>query len=206
MPTPLTRADFRLFLGKSGQGKSTLARFQAAQAPRVVIHDPNGEEAWAGGAVVVYDRAALVAQMRAPRFRICWRGSIGASTPEERVDAFEWANRVTLARGDTLAVWDEVDMFTTHGRLPPHAYRMVNAGRHVGLRVFACARRPYRLPMDLRANAGRIMAFRMEEPSDLAWMRAKMGADAAALPGLAQYVALDWTDSGTVKQRKSPFR
>ena len=172
----------------------------------MLVVDPNAEAAWAVGGSAIYDRAELVEAMRAKAWRIAWRGSIAASSQAAKVEAFEWANRCALAAGNCLVVWDEVDMFTDHGRLPPAAYRMVNAGRHSGLRVFACARRPYRLAPDLRANAGRIMAFRMEEPGDLAWMKAKMGRAADQLAGLAEYHALDWTDSGLVKVKKSPFR
>lgn len=210
MPRPrsvaLAAPDFRLFLGKSGSGKSHLAAFQAQGAPRLLIHDPNAEAAWAEGAAVVYGRAELVEAMKAPRWRICWRGAVAARSESDKVEAFEWANRAALAAGGVLVIWDEVDRFTDAGRLPPFAYQVVNAGRHRGVRVYACSRRVRRVSRDLSANAGRIMLFRMTEPSDLRWVAETMGADAAAKAAtLPQFTALDWTEQ-EVKEKKSPFR
>jgi hypothetical protein len=206
MPGRLASPDFRLFLGKSGSGKSFLARHQVGSAARVLICDPNGEPAWAEGAAVVHDRGELVQAMRGPRWRIAWRGMIGGRGAEGVTEEWEWANRCALAAGDCLVVWDEVDMCVPTGRLPQHGYRIVNAGRHVGVRCFACARRPYRLPRDLSANAGRIVAFRMTEPRDLRYLAEVMGEGAAGqLPGLGEYQAMDWREGGA-KVKKSPFR
>lgn len=206
MPRRLPRPDFRLFLGKSGSGKSYLARHQAEGVRRVLVCDPNGEPAWAAGAVPVHDRAELVERVRGPAWRVAWRGTIGAHGKEAVTDAWEWMNRVALAAGDCLVIWDEVDICVPDGRLPPHGYRIVNAGRHSGVRLFACARRPYRLPRDLSANANRIVAFRTTEPRDLKYLAEIMGQDAARqLPGLEGRAALDWTE-GHVKQKISPFR
>lgn len=205
MPRALSSPDFRLFLGKSGSGKSYLARYQAARARRLLIHDPNGEDAWSEGAAVVHDRGQLAEAMKARAWRICWRGSVAARGEAEMREAFEWANRCALAAGDCLVIWDEVDRFTDAGRLPPYAYQMVNAGRHRGVKIFACSRRVRRVSRDLSANAGRVMLFRMTEPGDLKWISDTMGADAAAkAPKLGERVALDWTEK-EVKEKKSPF-
>lgn len=203
----LTSPDFRLFLGKSGSGKSYLARHQSRGAPRVLIHDPNGEPGAAEGAdLVTADARAVLERMKAGGgWRITWRGALAATSEGGKVEAFELANRLSLAAGDHLILWDEVDMVTQPGRLPPYAYRIVNAGRHARLRVFACARRPYRLSRDLSANAGRIVAFRMTEPRDLRFMRDVMGEAADGLPGLREREALDWTET-SVKRKMSPFR
>jgi hypothetical protein len=200
MPEP----DFRLFLGKSGSGKTWLALRQARGARRVLIHDPNGEDQSAAGAVPIYDPAGLAEAMAAPRWRIAWRGAMAATDDAAKVAAWEHANRCALAAGNCLVIWDEVDFFTTAGRLPPYAYRIVNAGRHVGLRVFACARRAYRLPRDLSANANRIIAFRMTEPRDVRYLADVMGEAASQLPALGEREALDWTEAGTAR-KKSPF-
>lgn len=206
MARSLTAPDFRLFLGKSGSGKSSLMRHQAAGAARVLIHDPNGEAAWAQCGQVIHDRAHLARAMMAPRFAIVWRGAQAARSESAAVDAFEFANRCALAAGNTLVLWDEVDRFTTPGRLPPFAYEMVNAGRHRGCRVFAASRRVRRVSRDLSANAGRVMVARMTEPGDLAWIRATMGAEAAAqAPRLAPYHFIDWRETET-RIKKAPFR
>jgi hypothetical protein len=202
----LTAPDFRLFLGKSGSGKSSLMRHQASGAKRLLIHDPNGEAAWAQCGVVIFDRAMLAACMMAPRFSITWRGAHVARGEREAVEAFEFANRCALAAGNTLVLWDEVDRFTTPGRLPPYAYEMVNAGRHRGCKVFAASRRVRRVSRDLSANAGRIMVARMTEPSDLAWLKNTMGGEAALqAPRLAPFHFIDWRETET-RIKKAPFK
>lgn len=206
MPRALTAPDFRLFLGKSGSGKSSLMRFQASGAARVLIHDPNGEASWAQCGVVITDRATLARAMMAPRFAIVWRGAQAARSEAEAVAAFEFANRCALAAGNVLVLWDEVDRFTTPGRLPPFAYEMVNAGRHRGCRVFAASRRVRRVSRDLSANAGRVMVARMTEPGDLAWIKATMGAEAAAqAPRLPPFHFIDWRETES-RIKKAPFR
>lgn len=202
----LTAPDFRLFLGKSGSGKSSLMRHQASGAARLLIHDPNGESAWAQCGAVIADRAGLARAMMAPRFAIVWRGAQVARGEGEAVAAFEFANRCALAAGGVLVLWDEVDRFTTPGRLPPYAYEMVNAGRHRGCKVFAASRRVRRVSRDLSANAGRIMVARMTEPSDLAWIKNTMGNEAAAqAPRLAPFHFIDWKETET-SIKKAPFR
>ena len=181
-------------------------RHQAAGARRVVIHDPNGERDWAACGVIVTDRAELARAMGARAWVVVWRGAMGARSEAEAAEAFEWGNRCALAAGDALILWDEVDRFTTPGRLPPFAYEMVNAGRHRGLRVFAASRRVRRVSRDLSANAGRIMVARMTEPGDLAWIKATMGDGAArAVPTLPPFHFLDWRET-EARVKKAPFR
>lgn len=190
-----------VFLGLSGFGKTFLARHHLTGRPRVLIHDPNAEEAWAAGAVVCDDRAELVRLIARPGpLRICWRG---ISTMG--LDAFEWANRAAWAGEGFTVVWDEVDRFTSTGRLPHHAYQLINAGRHRGCRIFAIARRPFRVPRDITAAAGRICAFRITSPPDIDYLRDFMGPAADQLPDLKRYVAIDWTEAGA-RVKKSPFR
>lgn len=206
MPRRLERPDNRLFLGKGGSGKSYLARHQLAGASRVLIHDPNGEPAWAEGARVIYSRAELAEAMQARSWRIAWRGSQAARSEPEKIDAFEWANRCAIAAGDAVVVWDEADFFMGPARVPPNAYRIINAGRHHGLRIFACARRFRAIPRHLSANSQRIIVFRSTEPSDLKWVEQVMTREVAVMvPVLKEREAVDWSER-TVKRKISPFR
>ena len=197
----LDAADIRLCLGKSGSGKSTLARSWVAKEQRVLIFDPNGEDAWAKGAVVTEDRAELVDLVSKPgRVRICWRGVMTGGE-----GAFEFANRCAWAGEDMFVVWDEVDRFTDPMKLPPVADNLVQAGRHRGLHIIACSRRPYRMNRTLTALATRMSIFRTTEPRDLRYFGEYVGAAASQLPTLRDYHALDWTETG-VLVKKSPFR
>lgn len=199
----LPRPDNRLYLGRGGSGKSSLVRHHASAYPRVVLFDPNGEDEAAAGAIVCerlsdLTGALLDAAPSSPVW-ICWRGV--ARDPE----AFEAANRVLWAAGDLVAVWDEADQFIGSHRLPPEAYRLWNMGRHRGLRIWACSRRPQRISRDMTANLYRAAIFRMSEPRDLAFVSDFAGREAAEkVAVLPPYHALDWTEEGATV-RAAPY-
>lgn len=190
----LSKADVRVFLGKSGSGKTSLALDQLRAFKRVLIFDPNGEDQHARGAQVATTKAQLVNLISIPGpARITWRGFDGMDDE----DAFEWGNRCAMAGEGFAVFWDEVDRFAVNGRLPPYARRMVNGGRHRGLAIFAAARRPLRVPRDLTAAATAINAFRFTEPADLDYMAGYVGrSHADQLPGLADHHFLAWTEQG----------
>lgn len=197
----LDAADIRLCLGKSGSGKSTLARSWVKSAKRVLIFDPNGEDDWAAGAVVTEDRAELVELVSRPgKIRICWRGVMTGGE-----DAFEWGNRCAWAGEDFHVVWDEVDRFTNPTKLQPIADNLIQAGRHRGLHIIACSRRPYRMNRTLTALATRMAIFRSTEPRDLRYFADYVGDAANQISTLRDYHALDWCETGTAV-KKSPFR
>lgn len=202
----LIAPDNRLYLGLGGSGKTTLAASHASSFPRVVFCDPNGEKVFESGAHIVTDRRQLLELLARPGpVRICWRGVMGAAGEDATREAFEWLNRCAWACGDVLCVWEEIDILCGGGKLPPNAYRLVNAGRHRDVRIFACARSPKMVPRAFTRNASRIAVFRTIEPLDLDYLRQYMGTDAAAvLPGLQRFEALDWTQTGFAV-RKSPY-
>ena len=196
--------DLRLYLGKSHSGKTTLALHQARTARRLLVHDPVGDDRWGLQWTVTSDRAELLDTLAQPgAVRCAWRGAFTANSERERLAAFEWANRCAWACGNLTILWDELDTFTERG-LPPVAYRIVNAGRHRALAVYACSRRPFRVPRDVSANAGRIICFRMTEPRDVQYLEAIAGDVARQVPQLWRFHALDWTEYGSIV-RVAPF-
>lgn len=198
----LKNPDNRLYLGKGGSGKTTLALSHTWRFERVIVCDPNGEGAHTEDAVVIDDRAQLVEAVNDPGpWRVCWRfGGTGFD------EGFEWVNRVAWARGDLCLVWDEADQFTRWG-LPPTAFRIWNNGRHRRLRVFACSRRPARVPRDLTANLSRACIFKTQEPNDLKFIRDfTAGREAEGMVReLEPFHALDWREDGTMAVKKSLF-
>lgn len=202
------KADITAIFGMPGMGKSTIAKHQTDARNRVLIHDPNKEDAWAEGATVCETRAGLVSALTAKGpMRLCWRGAYGARSREEAIEAFEVANECAIAAENLTVVWDEIDRFTAPAApLPPHCYRMVNSSRHLKIRLFIMARRPARVNRDLTSYANRMIVFRTTEPADVKYFRERSADLAAAVKGLADYHAADWTVKGGVIVKKSPFR
>lgn len=168
-----------------------------------MIFDPKCEREYERRAVVVTTPVELVAAAQAmgEGWRVLWRGLASM----ERGEAFELFNRVAWAVENCMIVWEEVDNFIGPGKLPPWAFRLVNEGRHRGVRIIATARRPARVSRDLTANASRLIVFRTTEPVDLKYLREYVGAEAEVLPGLPDHHALDWAEAGGVAVKKSPF-
>lgn len=190
------RPDIRVYVGKGGCGKSTLARSHLGDAPRVLIHDFSGEPSHAIGAHVVTDRRQLLELLIRPGpVRVCWR-YVGIKGKEAIANHFRWANRCAWAAGDLVLIWDEVDRLAA-GTLDDDAYQIVNQGRHRDLIVYASARRPRWVPRDLTASATMICAFRITEPRDIEYLRDTMGEVAETLPGLGDHGYLCWLEDGS---------
>ncbi|MGE5503314.1 MAG: hypothetical protein ACM31L_02720 [Actinomycetota bacterium] len=205
----LPEPDNRVFLGVGGSGKSTLAREMSFAFPQVIICDPNGEPAHAANALVVDNQLELVSLLQLGQpVRIAWRGF---DTMGEEA-GLEWACRCAWAAGDTLVVWDETDLFSPFIRNTSSAYRLWNAGRHRGCRVFSIARSPFAIPRTLTRNMTRACVFGTQEPADLQYLAGSrtrpgmIGAEAAgALPTLAKYHCVDWHRGGAWAVKKAPF-
>lgn len=202
------KADITALFGMPGMGKSYLTRFQTATHKRVLIHDPNAEDAWAEVGEVAETAQQLAALLKpSGPMRICWRGSHGVGSKEEGIEGFELGNRAALAAENLTLICDEIDRFTAPtAPLPSLFYRILNSSRHSRIRLYILARRPARVNRDLTSYANRMIVFRTMEPADLKYFRERSAALAAALPGLADHEAADWSVNGNVTVRKSPFK
>jgi hypothetical protein len=195
----LPQPDNRAYLGTGGSGKTTLALAQSWEFERVIIVDPNGEDAHAEGAIVTDDPGELAALFLAAQdqrgrplpLRVCFR--LTKTGP----DGFETVNKIAWAAEDLAIMWDEADLFMTAQRLPPEAYRLWNTGRHARVRVFLCSRRAARISRDCTANVTQACVFQHTEPRDLRFLAELMDDTAAAACGeLPPYHLVHWTRQG----------
>lgn len=198
----LKRPDIRVVLGKGGSGKSYLVRhWLKSTRGRVLIFDSAAKADYAKSAFMATTPRELVDYLvGGARGVICYREAMPTR------DGFELFNRAAWSAENCMVVWEEVDRWSDAGRLPDHAFAMVNQGRHRGLRIIATARRPHRVSRDLTANASRIVAFKTVEPRDVAYLSGYMGKEAAGMiAGLGEFQAVDWSEAG-YGAKKSPFR
>jgi hypothetical protein len=200
--TPFPKPDNRLYLGRGGSGKTTLALAHARKYSRVVIVCPNDDEAPRMGCdLVARDRRSLIEFMCQPRFRIAY------APGEERAEGWEWANEAAYRAGNCLIMWEEAGVYMGSQPLKGWAYKLWMTGRHRRCRVFACSQRPARVSRDCTANLSRAVIFHTMEPDDLQFFRGMMGRDACtAIPQLSyeSHEALDWNGSNWAV-RRAPF-
>lgn len=185
----LNRPEIRLLFGRGGTGKTWRALELVGPRP-ALIHDITNQPKLATNAAVCDDPAHLVDLMAGGKARrICWRGY---NTMGE--DAFEWGNRVAWAAGGRVVFWDEVDFLMPPTRTPPHAYRLINAGRHRDCTIIATARRPYAMSRHLTAAATAVECFTVTGRRDVEYLAEFFDDQAPAVRTLGAGEAMVWTD------------
>jgi hypothetical protein len=173
------RASVNLYFGMSGTGKTCAALSDIAIAP-AIIFDINQQERLARNAAVCWNPLELISAIEKKSRRICWRGfeKMGA-------DAFEYANMVAWKVGSYSVFWDEVDMMMAPAHVPGYAYRIINAGRHRGIAIYATARRPAAMSRHLTAASTRALSFRVIGVTDGDYLRRQFFPDLGrGLPSL----------------------
>ncbi len=209
----MQRPDNRVVLGRGGLGKSYLVQHWLKKDPTlknrpIVICDPNREDGYAEGSLIVEGPPrGVAAALMAGHKRLCWWGNDEWLAPARLPDALDALAAIVLACERACLVAEEVDEFCRGGQLPPAFYQLIKRGRHRDCRVISCSQRPALVPRLVTANASRIVAFHTTEPNDLDYFRRLAAGLPAAISALktANYEAVDWTD-GEITVKKSPFR
>lgn len=185
-----TQPLVRVVLGMRGTGKSTLARQLVAPERRLLIFDPMAEH---DALRLDYDDflAYLDDHADADRFRV----ALTDLDAGEEFCALAW---VLAGRRAELTVFlEEADLIASPGQEPPIFRRLIAQGRHRGIAVVACSRRPAEVSRFLTANAHELYLFRTGEPRDVAYVRAFCGVEVSdAVQGLERFQHVRWTVEG----------
>jgi DNA helicase HerA-like ATPase len=186
----VTQPLIRVVLGQRGTGKSTLARQLVADERRLLIFDPMAEH---DALRLDYDDFAAYLDDNGDNDPL--RVALTDLDAGEEFCAFAW---VLSGRRPGLAVFiEEADLIAPPGQEPPILRRLIAQGRHRGVAVVACSRRPAEVSRFLTAQAHELYLFRMVEPRDLAYIRAFCGADVSAMvQALGPHDHVAWTVNG----------
>lgn len=199
MPALVNR-HVRLVLGKTGSGKTTLARQFVKGLPRALIIDNGFCEFPAVQFLNVQDLHDYLDGYGGPG------GNFRASFTPLRRDVptlFQWAREIGNAEEMTL-VLEECDRFPTAESAPAFE-ELVQRGRHYGVHLLGLTTHPYAVNIDLRRQATEIYTFRQHEPNDLRWLAAVMTPDALdAVQRLGDYEFIRWTaKTGAIEKGKT---
>lgn len=149
-----------LIFGRTGAGKSTMARKLSGKERRILILDPLGE--FSGTVFHDFDTfAAYMAERLDPShdFRIVCRFS-------EDVDVEYFFILARQIRCFTLCI-DEAEIYLDPRSMNEDFLWIIRYGRHKEISLIAVARRVPELSVDLRAQASTIITFLQSEPRDL---------------------------------------
>src|SRR5258708_12458575 len=106
---------------------------------------------------------------------------------EEDFCALAWTvgQRLTALRGraaqgtELTVLLDEADQVAQPGRETKIFKLLASQGRHDGIELVACARRPVELPRLLTANADDMILCRTQEPAAARYLRSIIGDEPA---------------------------
>lgn len=186
-------------IGKTGCGKSTLAKAYLRNKSRVLIADAAFQEYGAFDFTPPngpgFDALVDYCEKHRPRsqfFKISY-------TPT--LDEYGHMCELASMMGPVDFVIEECDRFPDPRYCPEYA-ELIARGRHLGVSMCAISRHPYAIPIDLRREASRVFAFQLQEPRDIEWMRDLMGDAAYELPKLERHEFIEWTENGALPRRK----
>lgn len=157
-----------VILGQSGSGKSTAVDVVVSTYGRF---RPRG---WAPGYVFLVDpKGEHVAPRTGVHVVGSYRDIDGSEAPYQAV-VDRWSE-TAMARGNCFLCADEMDLAVPGdgrrcGRGP---LRVAMHGRGRGVSYCWVARRPAELPRNLTSQATELLVFRLSEPADLAYVRAR---------------------------------
>jgi len=177
-------------VGRRGLGKSEWTRRHIRGCARLLAVDSLGEydgaDVWRLEELLAWHRRGGPGSRR-------WRLRLRMGS----VDDLDAALAAALDWGPCTVVVEEAHRFKFRGAdCTPGLEGLVAVGRHRGVAIIACARRPHELPVDVRANASRWVCFNTTARADLAALRHAVPDAAKLVPRLRGHDYIDH-DVGT---------
>lgn len=155
-PRPTDRA---LFVGKTGTGKTTLARYLLATRRFTVVIDYKGKIRWPE-----YETHTVLKTLVRSRFpRLLYRPTFGEATDSDVVGRlFEWLYR----RGNCTGYVDETAAITNRNNFPYYYGGCLMRGREMGIELWSATQRPFDIPSIVLSESEHTYAFRLRLPQD----------------------------------------
>jgi hypothetical protein len=188
-------APIRVCLGIRGYGKTTAARALSRDAPRLLAFDPFGEHD--ALRMTMIEAAHYLAQLDRDRQLNAFRVGVYPYDGDEPRALAVLAWEVALRCGGLTLVLEEADQIAPVTGMSPDVARTISQGRHLNIEIIGTTRRPAEVTRLLTANADEYFVFRIQEPTDLTYLRSVLGPEAVLVVNrLEKFECVFWTPSG----------
>jgi hypothetical protein len=176
--------DFTLILGAQGYGKSVWTKSYAANKPRLLLYDPKAEYP---NVDYLSDPAQWVPEVVNGERELFRFGTFNA-------DDVEMIGSTAYAAANCTFIMEECAMIFDRGEnVAPWARPIIYMGREVGIDLILVAQRANSIPIGIRSQANRIVAFLQTEPDDVKALCGRIGKQyAEEILTLPELTCLDW--------------
>lgn len=163
-----------LILGKTGTGKSTLAKLLLKKSPRVIAIDPLFE--YKG---TPFETAGDLIDYHLEHSPKTFQYSLRTTHPTD----VEYLFRTSWTLGNVLLVVEEADIYIDSKKSAFSS--LVNQGRHRMVHLLCIVRRTPEINKAFRAQQTSVFTFYQDDPDDIEHMR-EWGIDADKIPSLKE--------------------
>jgi hypothetical protein len=196
----LNKPDLRLYIGGTGSGKGVAIRqaLDAEKPTRLLVWDPMDE--YRSFTRTASSMAELVRNLIPGPWAVRWCPKGAAKVIDQQFDLF---CRAAMAVGDCVVLVEELSQVTQASHAPPAWAKVVQQGRHRGLKVWAATQRPASCDKDFLSGTTLIRAHAMRYPADQKATANAMGLD------VGEIAALETVESGentTINYIEKHFR
>lgn len=177
--------EITVILGRKGSGKTYYARVMMANKSRMIAFDPKWQLSDLG--VVIHNALDLIRYIKANHartFRVVYQPDVDIHEEGALFKEFQSVVACAYYTKNLYLFLDEIYLYTSRSKRGNVLENIINSGRHDQISIVATTIRHTDTSRNLTAQADSIIAFQIQEPSDIEYLRTYFGDLAEKLPTL----------------------
>lgn len=174
-----------VILGRKGSGKTYLARRIMADKRRLIVFDPKWQLSDLG--LVIHNPIDLISYIKANHsgsFRVVYQPDVDIQEEGALFRDFQDVVACAYYTKNLYLFLDEIYLYTSRTKRGNVLENIINSGRHDQISIVATTIRHTDTSRNLTAQADMLIAFQIQEPSDIEYLKTYFGPLAEKLPTL----------------------